>query len=289
MAAVQSVYLDNDGQPRLRRSIVGFLDLLGFSQMATAQMQPEEAQQLLGRISAAIEDSRSYVRQVLAEDFMNAPDRGTVKFFSDNLVLGYSCETDGATTVSAAAFIIRCAQRYQLRMALNGFFLRGGLTLGPVCLTDDIIFGASLIESYQLESKTAIVPRVVLSAILSDILVPTLAATAGPPAADMRELICRDIDGWWFVNYLQAAAGVNGRIDWDLIRQHQASVLAATVGVTRHDVLPKFGWVSRYHNIFCHWHRHDPGYVDDVRITRHDENSTILRLEEAAATRTCAT
>lgn len=280
MAAVQSVYLDSNGQPRLRRSIVGFLDLLGFSQMATAQMRPEEAQQLLGRISAAIEDSRSYVRQVLSGDFANIPDRGTVKFFSDNLVLGHPCDTADATPASAAAFIIRCAQRYQLRMAINGFFLRGGLTLGPVCLADDIIFGASLIESYQLESKTAIVPRVVLSAILSDILVPTLAAAAGPPAADMRELICRDIDGWWFVNYLHSAADCDGRIDWNLIRQHRASILAATVGVTRHDVLPKFGWVTRYHNLFCHWHRRDPGFPEDVLIPRHDEKSMIQRIDD---------
>ncbi|WLD10095.1 hypothetical protein [Planctellipticum variicoloris] len=37
MAATQSVYLDSYGQPRLRRSIVGFLDLLGLSQMAFAR------------------------------------------------------------------------------------------------------------------------------------------------------------------------------------------------------------------------------------------------------------
>ena len=63
----------------------------------------------------------------------------------------------------AAQFAIHCVQRYQLHMALSGFFVRGAMSLGPICLTDEIIFGSSLIESYVLESKTSIVPRVILT------------------------------------------------------------------------------------------------------------------------------
>ena len=52
---------------------------------------------------------------------------------------------------------------------MNGYFLRGALTQGPICLTDEIIFGRALVECYQLESKASIVPRVILTEPLSEI------------------------------------------------------------------------------------------------------------------------
>ena len=52
---------------------------------------------------------------------------------------------------------------------------------------------------------------------------------------------------------------------------------------TAHDVLPKFGWSCRYHNLFCHWYRNDRGFRDSFRINRADEESTIHRLCDLAA------
>ena len=87
------------------------------------------------------------------------------------------------------------------------------------------------------------------------------------------------MDGWWFVNYLDAAQDSRG-VQWDLIEQHKTSILESLSHTTRHDVLPKYGWACRYHNVFCHWHRDDPGYSDRYRISRVDEHSTIYRLSD---------
>jgi hypothetical protein len=94
------------------------------------------------------------------------------------------------------------------------------------------------------------------------------------------QAICRDVDGWWFVNYLQAVE-IDGKIQWEFIDRHKASILESLSHTTRHDVLPKFGWACRYHNVFCTWHRDDPGYSDQYRIDRVDEQSTIHRLRDA--------
>ena len=60
---------------------------------------------------------------------------------------------------------------------------------------------------------------------------------------------------------------VRGRqINWDFVEQHKESILKSLSSTTRHDVLPKFGWACRYHNVFCHWHRDEPGYLDRYRI-----------------------
>jgi hypothetical protein len=271
-------YVDSQQKPRLRVSVTGFLDVLGFSQTATSAGTIEESQQVLEKASAAIRDSRAFVRSTFANEPMADPSRWALKFFSDNLVFGFPADGDDSEQDQVARFAMQCIQRYQLQMAISGFFIRGATTLGPICLTDEIIFGASLIESYVLESKTSIVPRVILSRPLQELV----ARASNSSVHDEGTSICRDIDGWWFVNYLQAAQSPEG-MNWDLIARHKWSVMESLTRSKEHNVLPKFGWSCRYHNVFCHWHRDTPGFSERYRIDRVDEQSTIHLLRDVAS------
>ena len=275
MASPSHAYHGPGGEPRLRRSVAGFCDLLGFSQACTSD--PTESQHLLRRITDAIADSREFVRREFEHERRAEAIHWSLKFFSDNLVFAYPSDLDEESRAWAAWFVVRCVQRYQFRMALNGFFVRGALTEGLICLTDEIVFGPALVEAYRLESKTSIVPRVVITELLYGLLRQPSAGQARP--SDAADLICRDIDGWSFINYLDAAQ-VDGRIDWLLIEQHKSAVLSSLASTTRHDVLPKFGWSCRYHNVFCHWHTGDPGYSPRYRIDRTDEASTLHRMRD---------
>ena len=279
-AVRDTAYLDQNGHAQLRKSIVGFLDILGFSSAIESTMEQADAQLLVNRIRAAIDDSKQYVRKNLGQDSALNANPWAVKFFSDNLVVGYPFEGTHVSAAAVARFIIRASQRYQLRMVLNGFFLRGALTQGPICLTDDIIFGSALLECYHLESKASIVPRVILTQPLMQLVAKSVREQADHGSADDADSICRDIDGWWFVSYLEAARDC-GVIDWDLVERHKQAILESLQGLTRHDVLPKYGWACRYHNMFCHWHRDSPGYADRFRIDRVDESSKICRLGDA--------
>jgi hypothetical protein len=276
-----TAYVDESGRPRLRESIVAFIDILGFSESSTSRPKMADSQQVLDKIAAAIDDSRHFVRQAIPDADSGLGRRWATKFFSDNLAFGYPCDDETVDYASTAWFVIRGAQRYQLKMTMNGFFVRGGLTQGPICLTDEIIFGSALIECYQLESKASIVPRIVLAEPLQQLLTESYRDNAGGMEPGTDQAICRDVDGWWFVNYLDAAQDARG-IQWELIEQHKASILESLSHTTRHDVLPKYGWACRYHNVFCHWHRDDSGYSDQYRISRVDEQSTIHRLSESS-------
>jgi len=278
MPAPPTAYLDPAGRPLLRRSVTGFLDVLGFSNLSTTASSTEEAQQVLEKVAAAINDSRAFVRSVLEKEEEADSSHWALKFFSDNLAVGFPVGGEGEAADRTVRFALRCVQRYELRMALSGFFVRGALSVGDLCLTDEIIFGPALVECYLLESKASIVPRV----IVGDPLIDSVARAVrtddrAPPGA--LDWVCRDVDGRWFVNYLQAACGETG-VDWDQVARHKAAVLASLVTTTRHDVLPKFGWACRYHNVFCHWHRDDPGFSPAYRIDRSDEQSTITRLSD---------
>jgi hypothetical protein len=275
-------YIDSNGRPLLQPSIAGFLDLLGFSQQVMASPSRDESQRLLNQIVLGIEDSRKAVRTAMLNEGLATPAGWATKFFSDNLVVG--CPVDGslASIGFIAQFVIRCVQQYQLRMALNGLFVRGALTHGLLSITDEIIFGAALIDCYQHESKAAVVPRVLLTEVLSSALLAPVGNDLRGGVDGTSDAICRDVDGYWFVNYLQASVE-RDRVNWSLIECHKQKVLEVLSRTTRHDVLPKFGWMCRYHNMFCHWHRDDPGYREDARINRSDEQSTIQRFSEFTA------
>jgi len=273
MTSPTKAYLDQSGRPQLRDSVTAFLDVLGFSHTVLSAAEAGTSQQCLDHIVGALNDARAFVRDSLSTQDSAGPQRWAIKFFSDNLLLGYPLES--AIDASAAAmFVVRCTQRYQFQMALSGFFVRGALAIGPLCVTDDIIFGTALIDSYRLEANASIVPRVVVTD-------PVLKAVmASGPVTDEEDVLCRDIDGWWFVNYLQSTVGPQG-VNWQQIEQHKKAVLASLSRSARHDILPKFGWVSRYHNVFCYWHRNTPGYSDEFRIQRLDEESVIVRLSDS--------
>jgi hypothetical protein len=282
MAERPIAYLDDEGRPRVRMSVVGFFDILGFSHISTSCATTEDSQRVLEKIVAAIDDSRGFVRETLVDAEGSQAGQWAIKFFSDNLAIGFPL--DEVDRTSTLWFAIQCAQRYELGMAMNGYFVRGALTEGPICLTDEIIFGSALVECYQLESKASIVPRVILAEPLRQELMKSYQAANDQFSSAAAQAICRDVDGWWFINYLQAAQDSRG-IHWELIERHKASILESLSHTTRHDVLPKFGWACRYHNVFCHWHRDDPGYSDRFRIDRADEQSTIHRLGDIAGDR----
>ena len=48
-------------------------------------------------------------------------------------------------------------------MMSKGILLRGGITVGQLCHKDNIVYGPAMVEAYELESKSAIYPRVIVS------------------------------------------------------------------------------------------------------------------------------
>jgi len=144
----------------------------------------------------------------------------------------------------------------------------------------DLVDQGKAAFKYALPTFGHLTPRIVLAEPLLPLVMKSYGASADRLEPAIEQAICRDVDGWWFVNYLDAARDSRG-IQWDLIEQHKTSILESLSHTTRHDVLPKYGWACRYHNVFCHWHRDDSGYDDRYRISRVDEQSTIYRLNDA--------
>jgi hypothetical protein len=176
-----------------------FIDFLGFSE---ASVRLDEALQLrLLTLLLAISAMRG--------EFSNDSDppgenmsairlRPTITTFSDHIVASYPMSRinfglDEQTTVGMVLgdVILRVA-RIAAAALRYGFLIRGGISRGKLYHSSGVVFGPAMIEAYELESRTAIYPRIVLS--------PSLARSLG-------QNVHREHDGIASIDYVSFMLG----------------------------------------------------------------------------------
>ena len=126
----------------------------------------------------------------------------------------------------------------QNALIAEGFFVRGGLSLGSLHLSDHLLFGPALVEAYDLESTAAVHPRIVLS---------RAAAATQRGTADASMLLCDD-DGQTFIDYLGASFDEPDDPS-PLLQGHRDTVVDRLHRSRRHKRLwEKYRWLAEYHN-----------------------------------------
>ena len=218
-------FLTGSGRPLLVRCAVLFVDLLGVREMNMSQR--------VGDHLVALHDAVG----VMHRDFFGESSRYRSAFFSDTLVLAAPIvkETDDATEVRA---LVRHARWLQNDLVAEGFFVRGGLSLGSLHVSEQVLFGPALVEAYDLESRAAVHPRIVLSRAAAD----SQRGTTG------GSMLLGDDDGHTFIDYLGAEAKTP-HDPLPLLRGHRDTVVERLRGSRRSKRRwEKYRWLGEYHN-----------------------------------------
>jgi len=171
---------------------------------------------------------------------------------------------------SEFAFCLWAVQDYQLEMALNGFFVRGGFTIGSLFMDEITAYGKALIDAYSIESNIAVEPRIVLSEEALSLVKSHTEFYSEPHLSPQNSQISVDTDGKGFVNYLQRLEYCNDDslcIDIDKLITHKESVMkAALSNVSNTKVWQKYYWLCNYHNYFCSHVSNYNGFRSEARI-----------------------
>jgi hypothetical protein len=114
----------------------------------------------------------------------------TLKFFTDNLVIGY----EYWSVNPALDHLCSLVANFQLSMACRGLFIRGGISIGTLASDERIVFGDCLVKAHEIENKIARNPRVVLD--------PCFSSKGDADFIQSASRLMRDVDGFFFVNYL---------------------------------------------------------------------------------------
>lgn len=131
--------------------VVSFSDILGWrAHIQQTLVDPERLKWLRATVESWSFHSK--------KDYSIGYGGLRITSFSDNVV--FSQDADEAGTLIARLALM------QLMGAGAGFWIRGGVTLGKIIHKPTCVFGPALNRAYELESKTAIVPRIVVDEML---------------------------------------------------------------------------------------------------------------------------
>lgn len=174
--------------------------------------------------------------------------------FTDNIVVGYPLYKP-AFDFGEPDFgdILSFFSEFQVGLAMEGFFLRGGVAFGDHYMDDDIVFGNALMQAVD-QDKGGGPPRISLTPSAIEIVRHQLGFYGETNWAPQHEDLLEDADGTIFLNYLGEAfcAYPEGGIFFELIEGHQLNIVNSLKEYRGNPgVRAKFEWAARYHNFIC--------------------------------------
>ncbi len=185
----------------LNDSILAFVDILGFGKLIENKNHSEKLFAVIenlknlntkeSRIEHSIEHGNVSVMKAIP----------ALSSFSDCIVISIPIKD-----VSSSGFALRHAvnilrdiiQQLADSLMFGGYVLRGGITRGELHHQDGVVFGKALIEAYKLESKKAVVPRI----LVSEELAKEYNKTTMDDANNYLEKV-DDRNEEYFLNYLK--------------------------------------------------------------------------------------
>jgi hypothetical protein len=263
------------GKPVHTLSYCAFLDVLGFSARTRESY-------LDGSHDSLLQEFHETFAQVTAELKKQTTSSPLYyKSFSDNVLLAvprYSSDME-----SEFGNILIATSEYQFQMALKGFFVRGGLSVGPLFIDDNSVYGEALIAAYELESKVAVNPIVVLSDDTAKLVNKHLTYYAGEWAPQRRSLLVNS-DDRYFINYLDECileTYEGWELDIESLSLHRDRIQYSLAKYAeKPSVFAKFSWLSAYHNYFCDTVADYLGYSDELKVNSELMTVKFRRLPE---------
>lgn len=241
-------YPRQDGVPVLRRSVVAFVDLLGTSEHAGE----DAAQATLEKLDASLRRAREQSGVDDALTWFHA------SWFSDNLSLCAPLPQphrrgDRSFEESSLGFLLVTVTWLQFRLAIDGFALRGGITVGDQFADDEVNFGPALVEAVGLE-KGAKFPRVVLDDLTLTVVDNHFNDHGTLSENPFHHELMRAPDGRTFVSYLGAVFEADDAEEArEMLLRHRSAVAAlrSEHAKSAEGVVEKYEWLASYHNSFC--------------------------------------
>ena len=141
-----------------------------------------------------------------------------------------------------------------MRLAIAGFFVRGGISVGALYMDDIVVYGHALLEAIDAEKKVAITPRIILAKSAKEAVKKQLKFY---PLKDNEtphvQYISKDVDGQYYVDYLQAVITAKEYFSRkrDLKTHKEKIERQLKKNKANRLIWDKYVWVAQYHNNFC--------------------------------------
>ena len=230
-----------------QKAIVTFLDILGFGDFVK-----DNDDKVVGKILDAVE------RSTVPNTEMATLYQPEVITFSDSIVRIRKVESDENLAYPIGLLFQELLDlvRAQGELIDNNVLIRGSVTFGEIFISDGRVFGPALIEAYELESKFAKYPRIIVDPQLiqeykTNKLLKAIHHSIEQEIEYVGDLLKQGDDGMWFIDYARA---IEEELDEPemypiFLQRHREVILS---GSKKHkklnSVLSKYVWIANYHN-----------------------------------------
>lgn len=266
--ASRNPYRREDGVPLLRKSVVAFIDILGYTDLVYRASKQNQSQQLLLTLHSALQKARKHVDPEQMTDFVRTvgkEDFFAFRAFTDNIVLGHPVLDDAESELGHVFFQL---SYFQMIMTMEGFFVRGGIGIGDLYMDDITVFGNGLIDAHDAENTLARNPRIVLAPSAHQAVDQHLKYYATSDYAPQSNALLKDADGQYFLDYMTTLIREDGGIFKNELERHKERIEEK---LAKHRSSPpiwsKYLWSATYHNYFCDCFR---GEGEEARINTEE-------------------
>jgi hypothetical protein len=233
-----------------KKSIVTFIDIMGFKDF----VKDSNAERINHVLEAFYKETSPFIN----EKYTDKENCAEVICFSDSIVRVRKIETeknkkrpDGVLFEEFHNLVLAQGQLID-----SNIIIRGGITIGDVHISEGRVFGPGLIQAYELESKYALYPRIIIDPSLiqeykTNRLLKAERHSVEEELKYLEQLIRQGDDGMWFLDYV---AALDGEFDEYkmypiFLERHRQIILSSAKKHSKlNAVLSKFVWMANYHN-----------------------------------------
>jgi hypothetical protein len=238
-----------------RKSVVGLIDILGVSARLAL---PDQARRYSNAVAAILKpmigdkgewcfrlphvDEPRRIEIFLSPSFV----RGSkLSFMSDSIVISTPLDTPGQSAGASILACLEAVQALQRSLLMLGLRSRGGIALGGVIHSGELIVGEGLVRAHDLERK-AIFPRTVIHQEAIEELLRDPTEQFPVYRNRLSHALRQDEDGAFFVDYL-GYSPVDGYCGLDREFDHIIRSLERDIATFEDDrVVEKLRWLLRY-------------------------------------------
>lgn len=257
-----------------RDCIVTFIDILGFRSIVS-KSPPKEIQEIVGLVQQLAGSGEEKIAKKDGFDRDDDIPWTRTTFFSDSVVRVRPYDTkihDGSLFHELLNLV-----HAQAELAHRGIFIRGGLTVGKLYLRDNVLFGPAMVQAYDLESKFANYPRIVIDpdvidAFKTDARLRSDDNSSKEELKSVRKLLKRGDDGLYYVDYLYAfREEMDDYEEFPLFLTRVKNHIVSNANAAKENlsVLQKYLWAAKYLNNTAERFG-DCTDQDHIRIDYHD-------------------
>lgn len=167
-----------------------FLDILGFrDHIDRAVADPAHVKRISGAFACVGEHLKTGIDRLASR---------RISQYSDCVTVSYK-----VTESSSAWTLLTDLQYLQIALVERGFLVRGGVSVGQLVHDESQLFGPAQVKAYELESKEAIYPRILVdkSVIKFGRQNPAPHHDGDDEEGYLRRLVSKDFDGRLYIGY----------------------------------------------------------------------------------------